>query len=120
MSSRQALSRSSDTNAAANSQRPTTLLTFELIGHLRDRTGIEVQQESLGFAPFEAWVRGFDTQEEFVASRRAELFRVEDRMVRHRQSVQGKHAERSPDTGKQHCHFKCHDDERRPGVRWAT
>src|SRR5262245_28108766 len=87
-----------------------------LIRHLRDIQRVKAFKEALGLIRPEPGVLGFNTEEKPVATGTDKPRRVEDRVIRLRQPVQGQHAKDRSQRSSQNCALKSHRNEGWPGM----
>src|SRR5271157_3142349 len=125
MSSRQPASNSRTNTASTNAAvlPPNNLLRViislcagRLMRHLRNRNRLQTLHKSLCINNIKLWVGGLYAQEELVACHSGELFHVEQWVIRHRQTIQGKHPEDAGESGEQNRHLEGRNDERRPRI----
>src|SRR6187401_2952384 len=74
--------------------------------NIRNLIGSDTLEEPARLSQVKQRVFRFDTQEEVRAGCQLKTRSVENRMVRHRQSVQPKHSKDSSKCSEEHCHFK--------------
>src|SRR5688572_22260849 len=82
---------------------------------------IQTLQKLLRLLAVEFWIGRFDAEEKAVATGKLEVRRVEDGMMRHRQSIQDQHSQQRRQRCDQYRQFKGHRNERGSAVeRTAT
>src|SRR5271165_5860109 len=87
-----------------------------LMRHLRNRHRLQTLHESLRVNQVELGIGRLHAEEEFIAVDSGETIHVEQRVIRHGQTIQGKHPEDARKSSKQNRHLKRRNDKRRPGV----
>src|SRR5215471_2948261 len=80
-------------NAAAIRSSPTRNCAGALIRHLRNLQRMKGLKEAFGLVLPEPGILRLDAEEEPVAAGASEIRRIENRMIRLRQSVERQHAE---------------------------
>ena len=78
--------------------------------------GFSVIMNSWVLDQVELGISRLDAQEEAVARHRRKLVNVEQRVIRHGQSVQSEHAKYSRQSGEQHRQLERRNDKCRPGI----
>src|ERR671919_558547 len=84
--------------------------------YIDDLPWMKCVEEVAHFVELEFRISGLDDEEKLVARGLVESPHVEHRVIRHRQSVEGEHAEHGAECGQKNRAFEDDGDERRPGV----
>src|SRR5262249_39904103 len=104
----------STTSTASNGNVRT--MRIVLTGYLGNRSRMQALQKSARVCRVVLRIGSKHDQEETIFAGECETRHVEYRVIRHGQPVQREHSEYRREATEQDGHFKCHDDERRPGV----
>src|SRR6266404_8856110 len=87
-----------------------------LMRHLRDLLGMKILKKLFRLRQAELGILRLNAQEKAVTAGTVEARRVEDRMVRLRQSIQREHAKDRGQRSAEHRALKRHRNKRGPGV----
>src|ERR1700731_245603 len=89
-----------------------------LAWHLRDRTWIEALKKAARGRRVVLDIGGKHDQEKPIPGSARKARHVEDRVIRHGQTVERQHAEYGRDAGKQNGRLEGDDDKSRPRMIW--
>src|SRR3954470_13836157 len=102
--------------AAAFSLPPSFFILPALPGNIDDLAWVECLKKLPDAVEVELRIAGLDDEEELVARSLIEAPHIEDRVIRHRQSVEREHAEDGGEGGDQDRAFERDRDPGRPRV----
>src|SRR6266571_7007507 len=91
-------------------------LQSRLIRDLRNLIWVETLKETQGLHTIELRICGFDTQKEPIARSERKPRRMEDRVIRHGQSIERQHPQNRSYSRKEHRHIECDHDKCGPGM----
>src|SRR5215471_21063216 len=99
---------------------PTRNCAGALIRHLRNLQRMKGLKEAFGIVRPEPGILRLDAQEEPVAAGASKIRRIENRMVRLRQSVERQHAKDRGQRRTQNGALKGHGNKRGPCMEWLS
>src|SRR5262249_32610688 len=103
--------------SATSASKTTRICAGTLIRHLRNMQWVKAFKKTPGLILTEPWVLGFNAEKKAIAAGANKPGRIEHRVIRLRQSIQGQHAEHGRQRCSQNSAFESHRNERRPGMK---